>query len=131
MKLTPKSFFIPLFGRWIFSMLFFLNKISIQGEENLMKIIQSEKPIMVCVWHGRMIFPSWYLRLITTNLYAIAGRHTPKYKNSHSPMKDSSVLHISSADACRTSPYRLRRGCRRREVRWRALALRLDRRGSY
>ena len=30
---------------------------------------------MVCVWHGRMIFPSWYLRLITKNVHAIAGRH--------------------------------------------------------
>ena len=31
---------------------------------------------MVCVWHGRLLFPSWYIRLKTTNLHAIASRHT-------------------------------------------------------
>ena len=32
--------------------------------------------MMVCVWHGRLLFPSWYIRLKITNLYAIASRHT-------------------------------------------------------
>ncbi|SVD21073.1 uncharacterized protein METZ01_LOCUS373927, partial [marine metagenome] len=27
-------------------------------------------------WHGRLVFPSWYLRLKTTNVHAIASRHT-------------------------------------------------------
>ena len=53
-----------------------INKVSIKGEENLLKLIKSGKPIMLCVWHGRLLFPSWYIRLKTTNLYAIASRHS-------------------------------------------------------
>ena len=74
MKLNPKSFFIPFFGRWIFTMLFFLNKISIQGEENLLQLIKSGNPVMLCVWHGRLLFPSWYIRHHTT-LHIISSRH--------------------------------------------------------
>ena len=76
MKNNFKIIFISLIGRWLFQMLFWLNKINIKGEEYLINLINSGKPVMVCVWHGRLVFPSWYLRLKTTNLYAIAGRHT-------------------------------------------------------
>jgi lysophospholipid acyltransferase (LPLAT)-like uncharacterized protein len=31
---------------------------------------------MVCVWHGRLVFPSWYIRLKITNLHAIASHHS-------------------------------------------------------
>ena len=71
-KITLTSFF----GQWLFQILFKLNKIEVKGEENLINLINSGRPIMVCVWHGRLIFPSWYLRLKTTNVYAIASRHT-------------------------------------------------------
>ena len=56
-------------------MLFWLNKINVKGEENLLNLINSDKPVMVCVWHGRLVFPSWYLRLKATNVHAIASRH--------------------------------------------------------
>ena len=71
-KITLTSFF----GQWLFQLLFKLNKIEVKGEENLINLINSGRPIMVCVWHGRLIFPSWYLRLKTTNVHAIASRHT-------------------------------------------------------
>ncbi len=71
-KITLTSFF----GQWLFQILFKLNKIEVKGEENLINLINSGRPIMVCVWHGRLVFPSWYLRLKTTNVYAIASRHT-------------------------------------------------------
>ena len=71
-KITLTSFF----GQWLFQLLFKLNKIEVKGEENLINLINSGKPIMVCVWHGRLVFPSWYLRLKTTNVHAIASRHT-------------------------------------------------------
>ena len=66
---------ISFIGKRLFQILFYLNKIVITGEEHLLNLINSDKPIMVCVWHGRLLFPSWYIRLKTTNLYAIAGRH--------------------------------------------------------
>ena len=67
---------ISFIGKWLFQILFYLNKIVINGEEHLLSLINSGKPIMVCVWHGRLLFPSWYIRLKTTNLHAIASRHT-------------------------------------------------------
>ncbi len=72
MKLICLSFI----GRWVFQLLFFLNKVKIHGEENLLKLAKAGKPIMVCVWHGRLVFPSWYIRLKITNLHAIASHHS-------------------------------------------------------
>ena len=72
MKLICLSFI----GRWVFQLLFFLNKVIIHGEENLLKLAKAGKPIMVCVWHGRLVFPSWYIRLKITNLHAIASHHS-------------------------------------------------------
>ena len=71
-----KIIIISFIGKWLFQILFYLNKIVINGEEHLLNLINSGKPIMVCVWHGRLLFPSWYIRLKTTNLHAIASRHT-------------------------------------------------------
>ena len=71
-----KILIISFIGKWLFQILFSLNKIIINGEEHLLSLINSGKPIMVCVWHGRLLFPSWYIRLKTTNLHAIASRHT-------------------------------------------------------
>ena len=71
-----KIIIISFIGKWLFQVLFYLNKIVINGEEHLLSLINSGKPIMVCVWHGRFLFPSWYIRLKTTNLYAIASRHS-------------------------------------------------------
>ena len=76
MKNKIKIIIISLIGRWFFQILFRLNKIEITGEKNLLNLINSGKPVMVCVWHGRLIFPSWYLRLKTTNVHAIASHHT-------------------------------------------------------
>ena len=74
MKSRYKPFITALLARWIFQILFFLNKISIKGEENLLKLIKSGDPVMLCVWHGRLLFPSWYTRHHTT-LHIISSRH--------------------------------------------------------
>ena len=71
-----KIIIISFIGKWLFQILFYLNKIIINGEEHLLNLINSGKPVMVCVWHGRLLFPSWYIRLKTTNLHAIASQHT-------------------------------------------------------
>jgi len=63
-------------GRCIFQLLFLLNKVKIHGEDNLLQLAKAGKPIMVCVWHGRLLFPSWYIRIKMTNLHAIASRHS-------------------------------------------------------
>ena len=67
---------LSFIGRGVFQSLFLLNKVKIHGEDNLLQLAKAGKPIMVCVWHGRLLFPSWYIRLKTTNLHAIASRHS-------------------------------------------------------
>jgi len=67
---------LSFIGRCVFQLLFLLNKVKIHGEDNLLQLAQGAKPIMVCVWHGRLLFPSWYIRLKMTNLHAIASRHS-------------------------------------------------------
>ncbi len=70
-----KILILSIIGRWVLQLLFFLNKIQIKGEKNLSDIVDLKCPIMVCVWHGRLLFPSWYLRSKIKGAYAIAGRH--------------------------------------------------------
>tara|TARA_B100000959_G_C14731453_1_gene521163 strand:+ start:122 stop:775 length:654 start_codon:yes stop_codon:yes gene_type:complete len=74
MILKIKSIILSFFGRWLFQILFLLNKVSIKGEKNLIKLIKSNEPIMLCVWHGRLIYPSWYIRF-HTKLHIVSSRH--------------------------------------------------------
>ena len=67
---------LSFIGRCVFQLLFLLNRVKIHGEDNLLQLAKAGKPIMVCVWHGRLLFPSWYIRLKITNLHAIASHHT-------------------------------------------------------
>ena len=76
MKKKFKIIAISFIGQWIFQLLFRLNKVTIKGEDILLNLAKEGKPMMVCVWHGRLLFPSWYIRLKITNLHAIASRHT-------------------------------------------------------
>ena len=66
---------LSFIGRCVFQLLFLFSKVKIHGEDNLLQLAKAGKPIMVCVWHGRLLFPSWYIRLKMTNLHAIASRH--------------------------------------------------------
>ena len=76
MKKKIKIKLFSLIGQWVIQLLFLLNKVSVKGEELLLNLVNSGKPVMVCVWHGRLLFPSWYIRLKHTSLHAIASRHT-------------------------------------------------------
>ena len=46
----------------------------IKGENLLLDLIKEGKPIMICVWHGRLLFPSWYIRN-HTSLHIVSSRH--------------------------------------------------------
>ena len=67
---------LSFIGRCVFQLLFLFNKVKVHGEDNLLQLAKEGKPIMVCVWHGRLLFPSWYIRLKMTNLHAIASHHS-------------------------------------------------------
>lgn len=51
--------------------------------------------IVVCSDHCSTIFEPM---ILGKKVVAVEGRHIPNYQNSHSPLKNSSVFHISSAD---------------------------------
>ena len=76
MKNQFKIKIFSFIGRCVFQLFFLLNKVKIHGEDSLLQLAKAGKPIMVCVWHGRLLFPSWYIRLKMTNLHAIASRHS-------------------------------------------------------
>ena len=82
MKIYNKSKLYGFLGRWIFHILFLFNKVSIKGEKNLLNLLQSNEPAMMCVWHGRLLFPSWYMRLHTT-LHIISSRHPDSEMLAH------------------------------------------------
>ena len=50
--------------------------------------------IVVCSDHCSTIFEPM---ILGKKVVAIEGKHVPKYKDAHSPLKDSTVKHISSA----------------------------------
>ena len=43
------------------------------GKDNLIKIKSEKRPVMICSWHGRLLFPVFNLNKL--NFYALAGLH--------------------------------------------------------
>jgi len=70
-----KHFLLKIIG---FVTLYFLmksNKYEIRGQENLDRALQSNHPILLCVWHGRMLFPIFYVLKNKLKPWAIASPH--------------------------------------------------------
>lgn len=51
------------------------NKFIITGEENLKQAIQNNQHILLCVWHGRMLYPIFYVIKNKIKAWAIASKH--------------------------------------------------------
>ena len=49
-------------GRWMLSLLMGLNRKTVIGAEHLAKAMSAERPVFIGLWHGRLMFPAWYLR---------------------------------------------------------------------
>lgn len=67
----------------------------IVGNETDRSRVTKWADIVVCNDHTSIIFEPMVLG---KKVVAIEGKHTPKYKNIHSPLKHSSVTHITSAN---------------------------------
>ena len=74
MNFQFQSRVLSIIGRWLFQLLFFFNKVSIKGEDNLIKLLKSGEPIMLCVWHGRLLYPSWLIRFYA-KIHIVSSRH--------------------------------------------------------
>lgn len=56
-------------------------KIEIKGQEYFDKTYQNGKPTLLCVWHGRMLFPIYYVKSKNLSPWAIA-----------SPYRDGAII---------------------------------------
>ena len=66
------QFYLGIFlGKPFIKLLFLLNKKTILNGRNT--IIDGENPVIICSWHGRLIFPFYYLR--NKGLFVVAGFH--------------------------------------------------------
>jgi len=62
-------------GQIFLSLMFRTSKWKVHGEENFNALLQTGRPIMLCVWHGRFSFPAYWLAKNHIHAYAIASRH--------------------------------------------------------
>jgi hypothetical protein len=71
------------------------NNLLIVNKETDRSRVTKWADIVVCSDHCSTIFEPMVLG---KKVVAVEGKHIPKYRNVHSPIKYSSVMHISSAD---------------------------------
>ena len=70
-----KSFIISLMLQIYIQIAFRLNTIKVIGKENLDSILDANHSSLLGVWHGRFLFPSYYLYSQNIDFWAIASKH--------------------------------------------------------
>ena len=68
-----KFVFLKWLGYLFLSLIYKTCDIKIDGEENFTKIYNKNKPVMLSVWHGRMLFPMFYFFKKKLTPWAIAS----------------------------------------------------------
>ena len=59
-----------------FFVLFRTNRWKITGYDNFQKAIENDYPIMLCTWHGRLLYASYFFKKNKLeNLWAVASTH--------------------------------------------------------
>jgi len=66
-------FFGIILGKPLLSALFLLNKKTILNQEIVEEKIEVGKSVIVCLWHGRLLFPFYFLRKMEG--YGLVGLH--------------------------------------------------------
>ena len=46
-----------------------------QGQDNLNKLIESDSPILLCMWHGNFIFPMIYFKRFLPQIQVVSSTH--------------------------------------------------------
>ena len=68
----------------ILKFIFFIIQISTSwkyhGVERFNKLVVSNQPVLVCVWHGYFIFPMIFLKILQTNKNCF--KHSPRLYGS-------------------------------------------------
>jgi len=76
-----KIFFLKWIGYFVLSLIYKTCKFEIHGTEYFEKIRNNNRPIMLCVWHGRMLYPIFYVIKEKIKLWTIA-----------TPFKDGEII---------------------------------------
>ena len=74
-----KSVILKWLGYVVLSFIYKTNKFEVNGLENLKIAQQKKRPIMLCVWHGRMLYPIFYVAKNKIKTWAIASPHQDGY----------------------------------------------------
>ena len=74
-----KSLILKWLGYAVLSFIYKTNKFEVHGLENLKAAQQKKRPIMLCVWHGRMLYPIFYVAKNKIKTWAIASPHQDGY----------------------------------------------------
>ena len=70
-----KIFFLQWVGYFVLSFIYKTNKFEIHGEEYFQKAKNENRPVLLCVWHGRMLFPIFYVIKNKLKTWALASPH--------------------------------------------------------
>ena len=76
-----KIYFLKWLGYVVLSLIYKTCKFEIHGKQHFEKIRNNQRPIMLCVWHGRMLYPIFYVIKEKIKLWTIA-----------SPFKDGEII---------------------------------------
>ena len=76
-----KIFFLKWIGYFVLSLIYKTCKFEIHGTKYFEKIRNNNRPIMLCVWHGRMLYPIFYVIKEKIKLWTIA-----------TPFKDGEII---------------------------------------
>ena len=74
-----KTFILKWVGYIFLTILYKTNKFEVFGLEHFKKAQEQKRPIMLCVWHGRMLYPIFYVAKNKIKTWAIASPHQDGY----------------------------------------------------
>ena len=68
-----KFFILKWIGYIVLTLIYKSCKIEIRGQKNFEQALNNNNPTMLCVWHGRMLFPIYYVLNKKLSPWAIAS----------------------------------------------------------
>ena len=74
-----KALILQWVGYLILTFIYKTNKFEVIGLEHFKKAQIKKRPIMLCVWHGRMLYPIFYVAKNKIKTWAIASPHQDGY----------------------------------------------------
>ena len=74
-----KALILQWVGYLILTFIYKTNKFEVIGLEHFKKAQIKKRPIMLCVWHGRMLYPILYVAKNKIKTWAIASPHQDGY----------------------------------------------------